>query len=121
MAIMELLDACPPDKAHTGPDGEAIWPAPLTLDTDAEFTVCYIVVGGPGAPPGPAAFAYTSLESARMIIRHVNGSAIYECDPTLGNSDSDSEVDEHHDEAFHVLASSYSLPVEGRKRRRTSS
>jgi hypothetical protein len=35
IAIMEMLDACSPDEAHTGPGNEALWLAPVTLDMDS--------------------------------------------------------------------------------------
>ena len=80
--ILELLDACPPDAEHTGPDGEALRAVPLTVDIDAEFSGFY-GIHGPGLPHGPAVFGRTSLSMARLMISHANGSALYGRDPTL--------------------------------------
>ena len=118
MTIMELLAACPPYAAHRGADGEALWPASLTRGVDAEFMACYsaTAVGGPGAPPGPAAFAYTSLASARRMINHVHGTAIYGRDPALG--DSEAEADELEDAALEAHNNNADQGI-GRKRRWT--
>lgn len=82
LATLEMLEACPPDAAHTGPDGDALRPVPLVVDVDAEFKGCYSVFG-PGVPRGPAAYACTTLEKARLMISHVHGTAIYGRDLTL--------------------------------------
>ena len=74
MATMELLDACPPDAAHTGPDGNALHLVPLTLDVEAEFAGCW-AAAGPGMPYGTAAYASTSLLLPRMPTCHVHGTA----------------------------------------------
>jgi hypothetical protein len=80
LATLEILEACPPDAAHTGPDGDALRPVPLVVDVDAEFKGCYSV-HGPGVPRGPAAYACTTLKMARFMISHVHGTAIYGHDP----------------------------------------
>jgi hypothetical protein len=73
---MERLDMCPPDAAHTGPDGEALLVVPLTIDVAAEFAGALSVMGA-CAPFGPAAFAAVSMQTARLIASHVNGYAKY--------------------------------------------
>ena len=86
MAILDMLDSCPPDAAHTGPDGDALRTVPLAVDVDAEFMGAYGVFG-PGAPRGPAAYSRASLALARLKISHVNGTAIYGRDPDLPEPD----------------------------------
>ena len=86
LATLEMLKACPPDAAHTGPDGDLLCSVPLVVDIDAEFMGCYSV-HGPGVPRGPAAYARTTLAMARLMISHVHGTAIYGRDPSLTDDD----------------------------------
>ena len=74
-----MLEACPPDDAHTGPDGDALRSVPLIVGVDAEFKGCYSV-HGPGVPRGlPPMHALLAL--TRLMISHVHGTAIYGHDP----------------------------------------
>ena len=74
--IMARLDMCPPDAAHTGPDGESLLVTPLVLDVAAEFAGALSVMGA-CAPFGPAAYAGVNMDIARLIASHVNGYAKY--------------------------------------------
>jgi len=94
-STLEMLGACPPTAAHTGPDGEALRRVPLTVDVDAEFIGCY-GSHGPSASFGPAAFGRTSLAMARLMISHAHGTAIYGRDPALMSEEE--EEDEKDDE-----------------------
>ena len=93
-STLEMLSACPPTAAHTGPDGEALRRVPLTVDVDAEFIGCY-GSHGPSAPFGPASFGRTSLTMARLMISHAHGTAIYGRDPALKSEEE--EQDEEDD------------------------
>jgi len=76
---LEMLEACPPDDPHTGPDGDALRSVPLIVGVDAEFKGCYSV-HGPGVPRGlPPMHALLAL--TRLMISHVHGTAIYGHDP----------------------------------------
>lgn len=95
VSTLEMLGACPPSEAHTGPDGEALRRVPLTFDVDAEFVCCY-GAHGPGAPFGSASFGRTNLAMARLMISHANGTAIYGTDPKQQTHELDLGSDEMH-------------------------
>ena len=92
VSTLEMLSACPPTAAHTGPDGEALRRVPLTVDVDAEFIGCY-GSHGPSAPFGPASFGRTSLAMARLMISHAHGTAIYGRDPALIGDEEEDDAD----------------------------
>ncbi len=98
--LMDRLDMCPPDAAHTGPDGEALLVVPLVLDVAAEFAGALGVMGA-CAPFGPAAYSAVSMDSVRRFTSHGNWYGQYAQDspPDTFNVDDIETLDVYESES----------------------